>query len=294
MEIGMAKKIDKEALFDNYFQTAVKVLSTFESVFEVDGVWSKIMGVDDSNQHGFSDPISEQAARDHVRKSGAWQKLSELYDYSVDGIIDRGTHPIDVVIGGAEVLSFITTENESPADEWQHITAQADGRFALDDGEYILLDKLALLAGVDIRTVRNAISAGELVANKDDEGTFIENTSARNWLSGRRGFKPTVNLNGGLDELREVSSPAEFGAFLVAQRKKVGLEGDEKKLAVFHPSVDARAMFEIETGVFKLPIDTVFPIADFYQLDRKEFLSCVMRVFFGEQLSVLREAIKAQ
>lgn len=290
----MAKKINKEVLFENYFQTANKVFSTFESVFSVEGVWSKIIGVDDSEKYGFSTPLTEQAARDHVRASSAWQSLSQLYDYAVDGLIESGTHPIDVVIGGAEVLSYITTENEGPTIEWEHITAQGDGRYALDDGEYILLDKLALLAGVDVRTVRNAVSTGELVANKDDEGTFIENTSARNWLSGRRSFKPTVNLNRGLEELTKVSSPAEFGAFLVAQRKKIGLDGDEKKLAVFHPSVDSRAIMEIETGVFKLPIDTVFSIADFYQVDRKELLSCVMSVFFGEQLSALRETIKAK
>jgi hypothetical protein len=100
-------------------------------------------------------------------------------------------------------------------------------------------------------------------------------------------------LNGGSINLEEITGPAEFGAFLSAQRTKIGLVGDENKLAVFHPSVDARAILEIESGVFKLPIDTVFPIADFYQIDRKRFLACVMRVFFGEQLSALRETLTA-
>jgi hypothetical protein len=72
------------------------------------------------------------------------------------------------------------------------------------------------------------------------------------------------------------------------------LDGDEKKLVAFHSAVDTHAISEIETGVFKLPIDTAFPIADFYQLDRKEFLSCVMRVFFSEQLSTIRETLLVQ
>lgn len=287
----MAKKINKEILFDNYFDTAVEVFSTFETVFNVDGVWSKIIGVDEKEQHGFSDYKVKQSAQDHVRSSGAWQQLSSLYDYAVDGIASQ--HPVDIVTGGAVVLSFIRTENESPALEWEQIIAKGDGRLALDDGNFILLDKLALLADVDTRTVRNAISAGELIAEKTDGGLFIENTSARNWLSGRRGFKPTVMLNSKVEELNSISTPAEFGIFLTALRKKLGLDGNESKLLVFHPNVDARAIMEIEQGVFKLPIDTVFPIADFYQLDRKELLSCVMRVFFSEQLSVLRESIKA-
>lgn len=287
----MAKKINKEILFDNYFDTAVEVFSKFETVFNVDGVWSKIIGVDKKEQFGFSDPKVKQAAQDHVRSSGAWHQLSSLYDYAVDGI--AGEHPIDIVIGGAEVLSFVTTENEGPSIEWKQIIAKGDGRFALDDGEFILLDKLALLADVDTRTVRNAISAGELIAEKTESGLYIENTSARNWLSGRRGFKPTVMLDSKVEELNSISTPAEFGVFLTALRKKLGLESNESKLLVFHPNVDARAIMEIEQGVFTLPIDTVFPIADFYQLDRKELLSCVMRVFFSEQLSALRESIKA-
>lgn len=290
----MAKKLDKEALFENYFETASMVLSTFESIFDVEGVWSKVFGVNDSEKHKFSTPGAEQAAKDHVRASIAWYRLSQLYDYAVDGIISNVADASDVVIDGAEVLSFITTENYRPADEWKHIIYQGDGRYAVDDGEDILLKKLILLAGVDVRTARNAISAGELATYKQDDVLFVENASARNWLSGRRGFKPTRELNNDLQDLKEVSRPAEFGAFLSAQRKRIGLDGDAKKLAVFHPSVDSRAISEIEMGVFKLPIDTVFPIADFYQIDRKEFLSCVMRVFFREQLSTLREAIKAE
>ena len=290
----MAKKIDKEALFVDYFQAAVEVFSTFEAVFNVDGVWSKIIGADNSERHGFSSPKTEQAAKDHVRASGAWQTLSNLYDYAVDGIIADRYDPTDIVIGGAEVLSFIKTEMRKPAIEWQHITAQGDGRFALDDGGILSLEKLALLAAVDVRTVRNAISAGELTSTKNSEGLFIENASARSWLTGRRGFKPTVILGETLNGLKEITRPSEFSAFLSLQRKKIGLDGDGNKLSVFHPSVDMRAIKEVEAGVFKLPIDTVFPIADFYQLDRQELLSCVMRVFFGEQLATLRKTLLAQ
>lgn len=288
----MAKKINKEDLFDNYFVTANSAISTFETVFHIDGVWSEIFGVDASEQYGFSSPSVEQIARDHIRASGAWEKLSWLYDYAVYGIVRQ--HPEDIVIGGAEVLSYITTEMEAPSIEWNHITAQGDGRYALDSGESILLEKLALLANIDVRTVRNAISAGELVAEKGEGLILIENASARNWISGRRGFKPTVFLDEKLDELKEIANPGEFGAFLAAQRKKIGLDSNEKKLTAFHPGADARVLLEIENGVFRLPIDTVFPIADFYQLDRSEFLACVMRVFFSEQLFALRETIKAQ
>lgn len=293
MELGMAKKFDKEALFTDYFQTASNVIVAFESVFEVDDVWSKVFGVDKSNQLMFSTPDAEKLAKDHIRKSVAWHRLSLLYDYAVDGVIEHVADASGVVINGAEVISFIRTEEYCPAKEWEQIIWQGDGRYALDSGDDVLLEKLAFLAGVDVRTVRNAISAGELPSYKKEDLTYVENSAARNWLSGRRGFKPTRMLDDKLSGLDEVSRPAEFGAFLSAQRKRIGLDSNEKKLTVFHPSVDANALAKIETGVFTLPLDAVFPIADFYQLDRKKFLSCVMRVFYGEQLSALYEVAKS-
>lgn len=288
----MVKKTDKQALFEDYFHTLTEVMRTFETVFELEGVWSKVIGVDDTEKHHFSSHESEQAAKSHVRASSAWHSLSCLYDYSVEGIAGD-LHPTDIVIGGAEVLSFITTENCSPSKEWERIVWQGDGRFALDDGEPLVLEKLAYLAGVDVRTVRNAISSGELSADKTDEGLRVDNASARKWLQGRRGFKPTVIFGEAIDSLDSISTPAAFGAFLTAQRARMGLDGGDKVVA-FHPGLSAAALMEIEAGVFRLPIDTVFPLADFYQLDRKAFLACVMRVFFNEQLASLRESLLAK
>lgn len=286
----MAKKLDKETLFEDYFQTITEVFSTFEAIFEVEGVWSKVIGAQDNEKYSFSSSETEQAAKNHVRASAAWHALSSLYDYAVDGIAGN-LHPTDIVIGGAEVLSFVTTENRSPSKEWERIVWQGDGRYALDDGESIMIEKLAFLAGVDVRTVRNAISAGELTAHKTSLGLSVENASARSWLNGRRGFKPTVIVGESINSLLSVSTPSEFGAYLVAQRKKFGLDHSDKVI-VFHASIDANSITEIEIGVFKLPIDAAFPLADFYQLDRKEFLACVMRVFFNEQLITLRETLQ--
>jgi hypothetical protein len=47
---------------------------------------------------------------------------------------------------------------------------------------------------------------------------------------------------------------------------------------------------EVERGIFNLPLDSVFHLADFYRLDRKVMLSCVMRIFYPEQLQALQLA----
>ncbi len=87
--------------------------------------------------------------------------------------------------------------------------------------------------------------------------------------------------------IENVRSPADFGGFLISQRKRIGLNSESEKLAISHPSVDPHAVSEIEAGVFALPLDAVFPIADFYQISRQKLLECVMRVFFYEELQMI-------
>lgn len=269
----------KEFLFNDFFSAAVGTLEALELFYSVNGVVEQVFG----------DLADEAQAKARFRSSGAWETLSILYDYAVDGI--ENGHPNDIVIAGSDVVKLATSENSFPSSEWGDIVSMADGRSALDDGSYITLHKLALLANVDIRTVRNAVSAGDLVTTKMDDEIYLENASARRWLCGRRGFKPTL-LKGeaGKQSLDDVNTPAEFAAFLLARRQRVSNKPEgvaNGKLVVLYPGATAQAMQQLEAGVFALPLDATLPIADFYQLDRKSFLNCVMRVFFLDELRLL-------
>ena len=281
----MALKLDKEALFNNYIDTALEVLADFEVVFGIDNVASQFFG--QIIAHGETQIPDRQAAMKHVQQSDAWRSLSRLYDYAVDGVLDD-PNPDEIVESAADVLTYFETYSISPADDWIHIVQQGDGRFALDDGQDIIIDKLRLLAGVDIRTVRNAVSAGDLAAHKVDGDTFINNDTAREWLSLRRSFKPTRIISTDKIKLSQVSSPVEFAAFLKAQRETLGFDLKDKKLAFIHPSLDARIITDVEGGIFKLPLDSVFPLADFYQIEKQPFLNMVMRVFYKDQLSMIQ------
>lgn len=273
----MAKTDRKEKLFQDFFYAAFNSFEALELQFNIRGVKDQVFGKD----------VDDEQAKSNLRASCSWATLSALYDYAVNGL-DGGGHPEDIVIAGSDVIKLVSSENHWPSAEWDQIIAMGDGRYALDEGHFIPLYKVALLANVDIRTVRNAVSAGDLVSTKRDNEIYIENASARRWLHGRRGFKPTV-MNDGAEHLslEKVSSPAEFGAFLVGQRARIGLDSTDNKLVVFHPSVNPQAIAQLETGVFAMPLDAAFPLADFYQVGRKEFLECVMRVFFSEELDML-------
>lgn len=275
----MAKTDRKENLFDNFFSTARNSLEALESQFNIKGVVDQVFG----------EGVDDEQAKVHLRASRSWATLSALYDYAIDGI-DNGADPMDIVIDGSDVIKLVSSENYWPSEEWTQIVAMGDGRYGLDEGQTIMLYKVALLANVDVRTVRNAVSAGDLVSFKRDDAIYIENASARRWLHGRRGFKPTVMKDDGEHlSLQNVDNPAAFGAFLVSQRKRIGLASGNDKLVVFHPSVTLQVIAQLEAGVFATPLDAVFPLADFYQVSRKELLECVMRVFFFEELRMLSD-----
>lgn len=276
----MAKTDRKEKLFQDFYYAVSNSFQALESQYDIKGVIEQLLG----------NASDEEQAKAKLRSSRSWQTLSALYDYSVDGITNDAD-PMDIVIDGSDVIKLATSENYAPSQEWDDIVAMGDGRYALDEGQPFMLFKLALLANVDIRTVRNAVSSGDLVTFKSGDMIHVENASARRWLLGRRGFKPTVvGASEAQDKLENVNSPAAFGAFLVGQRQRIGMGQDttiDAKLVAFHPSATPQAMTQLEAGVFALPLDAVFPVADFYQLDRKAFLECVMRVFFYEELLML-------
>ncbi len=289
----MALDLNKDELFLQYFERLVRAIDRLEFVFEAPGLSKQVLGVElergarELDDTGGYVPAAEQA-REHVRASSAWERLSRLFDYAVEGVLPDAVAAEDVVLGAAEVLELLADEDKRVSEEWEQIVAMGDARFALDDGDELLIEHVALLANVDERTIRNAISAGALLAEKVAGQARIMNSSARNWLGARRGFRPTRSTTNIVD-LTSIRTPAELGAFLVRRRQALGLGIEQKKLLVLHPLVTPKALVALEAGAFSLPLDAVFPIADYYQLDRRDLLSCVMRVFFREEFAALEQ-----
>lgn len=289
-----SKRLDKEELFQNFLYNTYEALWQVECWFDANGIRDRFFGIDGVEGCGSFDEVqAHETKMNIVRSSLAWQALSSLYDYAVEGMAeDDETYRI--VLDGAEVLQLITTGVSEPSKEWGRIVWQGDGRNALDGGNDVLMEKLAFLADVDVRTVRNAISSGELLAFKVTEGMqpgiHVENASARNWLQGRRGFKPTVFRAETARAIEGVRSPAEFGAFLVSRREQLGINFDTEKPLPMVPGLNVKTLAAVEVGVFELPLTVVNPLADFYQVDRKAFLECVMRVFFSDYFKTILES----
>lgn len=287
---GAGERWNKQELFNNFYVCTREAVSSWETYFDVTGLAEQV----------FSESIhAHQNAENVLRESDAWKQLLALLDYATEGVTD-GMEEMSIVMDAAEILALVRTESYWPNQDWDNIVTMGDARYALGDGMALDLERIALLANVDIRTVRNAASAGELTviqAPKDDpfprRTPMVDHASARRWLYGRKGFKPTISDNSAENlALEDVRSAADFGTFLKKQRERIGLAESSQKFTIFHPCATSSTIQQLESGVFMLPLDAVFRVADFYQLSKKAFLECVMRVFFSEELDALSGALK--
>ena len=276
---GSTDRWNKQALFESFCACTRQAVEDWEKFFGVDGMAEQVLG----------EPTHARMNEENVlRDSQAWKTLMALLDYATEGIT-AGTEEMSIVLDAGAILKLIQTEMMWLSKEWDEILTMGDARYGLDEGVALSMERIALLANVDIRTVRNAVSAGDLVV----EHGVIDNSMARRWLHGRKGFKPTVMSRSAENlALEDIRTAADFGAFLKQQRERIGLADGSQKVTIFHPCATANTMQQLEAGVFTLPLDAVFKVADFYQLSRKALLECVMRTFFSEEMEALSDSLK--
>jgi len=287
----MATQKSKSELLDSIFEVTAENIHILELYFSLGR--SKLTAhldifTDDSEKEAL-----KVAAMEHFKTTEAYLRLNQIYDYAIDGVIDDTENydlenaAIHVVLASKEVITLISAEDREPDGVWDMIIAMGDGRFSLDTGHNIDIYKVALLAGVDVRTVRNAISSGELTAEKVESMVFVDNRSAQVWLSKRRAFKPTRFISTAKKQLDEINTAIELGAFLKEKRESLGLVIPDEGLASDGSKITFSEMAQLETGVFNLPLNTVELMAEFYQLHAKELVQVIMRVFFPKQLEQL-------
>jgi hypothetical protein len=273
-EAAMLKRSTKESLINSFRVTCIHTMVEMENLYGVAGIVENLFG---------NDIEDAEATAQNFKNSSAWTILSNLYDYAVNGIVND--EPPSIVIDGANVLELASCHDNHVSQEWADLVEMADARLSLEEGGDLTIKRVALLGGVDMRTVRNAISAGDLAATKDDDIVWIEHASTMRWLHSRKGFKPTVYPEARkLSDIAEITSSTAFGAFLAARRKFLGLDAATTP-SISGPTRDMAT--KLESGMFLLPLDAAFPLADFYQINRKDFLEAVMRIFFAEELSIL-------
>jgi len=162
---------------------------------------------------------------------------------------------------------------------------------------------VALLGCVDERSVRNAISKGEIKSSKDGSATAIVNAEARRWLSGRRGYKPTKWPGVDMEGLDHVNTISQFTDYLQMRRREIAPSEfteefltasisesptlDEGLLYGDEVQVSTKDVKTLESGEFPWPISICHHFSVFYKVTERSMTETVMKVFFPDQYQLL-------
>lgn len=162
-------------------------------------------------------------------------------------------------------------------------------RWTLDNGDSLNLKELALLAGVDERTVRNAASSKDAISLKTQKSggsTIVDNDEAKRWLTNRPDFKATEYIEDTtLDTPRYFEDATGFGRYLIHRREELSLTIDEIASAI---DSSAQVISDLENGIDHLHLSQVCKLSSVLNENRSRFMSDYMRIFHLEALADLK------
>lgn len=175
--------------------------------------------------------------------------LSMLYDYAVDGRLDKELKDYGVIddddiatfLHGLENFPLVSNNAETfPLQGCLHVFELGRARSILDFGGWVIgedgdiapnhmqLIDVALLAGIDEKTARNLATPkakNRLITTNWKGRALVEITFAREWLK-NRGFKETVEVDSTLDrDLNKVGfwSLEALGEFVRGHRERLDM-----------------------------------------------------------------------
>lgn len=178
------------------------------------------------------------------------------------------------------------------------LAKRLDARSSLDRGDRLTLEGVALLAGMNERSVRNAISAdgeGKLIIG---ENGFVTNEEATRWLVGRRGFRPTEkrelpkDLQSLPDALLDVEIPVFVRSRLKALWASPGPDtGDLHDHWKYRAAKQANVPLDRIEAAMQLPLsirpEECAGLAKILKVDVVWFTHQVMTALFPDQMDML-------
>jgi hypothetical protein len=139
-----------------------------------------------------------------------WPRLiaayTALYAYGDSGVIhaegeddtiEAGKQRIKDALAEADLITEILANAFNAGSALDSIRSLASGRWALDHGGSLTPVQIARLANIDLKTVRNAVSAKEMAS----EDGAVPAASALEYLSKRRNFRTTHWREAGLTKI---------------------------------------------------------------------------------------------
>lgn len=246
-------------------------------------------------------------------------RLKKVYRFAVAGegpdgsLINADIYLLGKYLTNAEELLFGLGSSFSKANYKRlgYLYDLYNARISLDGDNdcihepeaFLSVKEIALLGCIDERSVRNAISHGDIKASKDGSATAISNAEARQWLSGRRGYNPTVWTGNDMEGLDRVNTISQFTDYLQTRRKEIATSDSiEDFLSASiseSPTLDVTMLFGdevqisakdvqiLESGEFPWPISICYQFSVFYKVTNLSMTETVMKLFFLDQYQLL-------
>ncbi|WP_151445820.1 hypothetical protein [Lacisediminimonas profundi] len=265
-----------------------------DSGFGLMGLDKKELGVD-----RISDVPVDRIDIDRLRVTST---LCDLYDYGINGIRSQSlsdwSDAEDTINFVDGLSSFPLLEENADFDirlssyvtkiaHARHILDSEDGVTDMQDSidqadllptliGIIKLHDIALLAGMDEKSVRNAANPkvkNHLKTFNHGNGTYARVEDAREWLASRRGFKPTVEVDKTLDrDLPQIgfSSGDDLAHYLEGRLASKNLSPDTAGTKI--PWVTTAKIVDLKMGKFEFNKDELAALAALLELDSKAFV----------------------
>jgi transcriptional regulator with XRE-family HTH domain len=227
---------------------------------------------------------------DDIKESPLAHDIACAFDYA-KGYRFGDINDPESFLDGMGVFRSLTEHlsNHMEDSKYKFLYDVTNARWTLDNGDYLNFKELALLAGVDERTVRNAASSKEensLKIQKSGGSTIVNNDEAKRWLSSRPDYKPTEYIEDTtLDTPRYFEDEAGFGRYLTHRREELGLTLDGIASTV---GVSADVVSDLEKGLDRINLSQVGKLSSILEEDRSRFMKDYMRIFHLEALADLK------
>lgn len=198
------------------------ILAMWTDCFFDEKAGARLLKIDEESYEGgdvhydYAPPVvlEEYVAKSNLADSVFVKKIEEIFDFAQTGIETEyagGYSLLDLMIefgsfrfvferrpilpfkdNGVNMLDTENKKGDLILDILLAVTDAAYARWKLLDGLNLTLDEISLLAGVGIKTVRNAVSSkGQdrlIVSGREDDKTVVDSDEAYRWLLTKKGF----------------------------------------------------------------------------------------------------------
>lgn len=175
--------------------------------------------------------------------------------------------------------------NSSPL--WEMIFL-GEARHKLDFEEELSIADIALLSGMNEKSVRNALRGEGEHQLVSEDGENVKSSEALRWLRGRKsGFRETTFVKFDNDALPDSLTYVEIPSFIKSRLEKIHGEyswwcdSDERL------GYSGKTLANITTGRQSVPIEDVIVIAKALQVDPAWFSEQVFSAYFPEQMELI-------